>query len=246
MYNDSIPATGFYNSWSGYGDDLGWGAAWMYRATNETRYRNDLESHWNEFGYQGSNAGQFSWDDKYAGIFVLGAKLTGEQKYFTKAQQFCDKTVRDQPRTPKGLVFLGGWGPLRYASNAAFVCLNLADLGINVNEYRLFAKQQIHYILGDGGRSYVVGYGNNPPTHPHHRASSCPNKPANCDWNTYNGDQPNAHVHTGAMVGGPDINDNYVDSRQLWEHTEVGCDYNAGLQSNLAALQKLKFNGQLP
>jgi hypothetical protein len=24
--------------------------------------------------------------------------------------------------------------------------------------------------LGDAGRSYVVGYGNNPPTHPHHRS----------------------------------------------------------------------------
>jgi len=48
--------------------------------------------------------------------------------------------------------------------------LQLADLGASSDFYRQFAKSQIDYILGDAGRSYVVGYGNNPPTHVHHRA----------------------------------------------------------------------------
>ncbi len=33
-YTTAIPAREFYNSWSGYGDELGWAAAWLYRATN--------------------------------------------------------------------------------------------------------------------------------------------------------------------------------------------------------------------
>lgn len=43
-----------------------------------------------------------------------------------------------------------------------------ADLNINPLAYRKLAQQQIHYALGDTGRSYVVGYGVNPPLKPHH------------------------------------------------------------------------------
>lgn len=50
------------------------------------------------------------------------------------------------------------------------ILLQLADLGASSDFYRQFAKSQIDYILGDSGRSYVVGFGYNPPTHAHHRA----------------------------------------------------------------------------
>lgn len=46
-----------------------------------------------------------------------------------------------------------------------------ADVGINSTVYRQFAKNQIGYVLGDSGRSFVVGIGVNPPQSPHHRAS---------------------------------------------------------------------------
>nr|KAG5691510.1 hypothetical protein BaRGS_017723 [Batillaria attramentaria] len=45
-------------------------------------------------------------------------------------------------------------------------------LGIKPDEYRQWAMCQINYALGDTGRSYVVGFGTNPPTRPHHRARS--------------------------------------------------------------------------
>ena len=35
--------------------------------------------------------------------------------------------------------------------------------------YYALGKSQIDYVLGDGGRSYVVGFGENPPKNPHHR-----------------------------------------------------------------------------
>jgi len=100
---------------------------------------------------------------------VLLAQVTGDQKYIASAQAFCDFVVHDVQRTPLGLVYMSQWGSLRHASNVAFICLNLAETGVKTEEYRQFAKQQINYILGDTGRSYVVGNGVNPPEKPHHR-----------------------------------------------------------------------------
>ena len=51
-----------------------------------------------------------------------------------------------------------------------YILLQLADLGASSDFYRQFAKSQIDYILGDAGHSYMVGFGNNPPTHAFHRA----------------------------------------------------------------------------
>ena len=83
----------------------------------------------------------------------------------------------------------------------------------------------------------MVGFGKNPPRRPHHRSSSCPNKPAPCTWNDYHNPRPNPHILFGALVGGPDQNDNYKDSRDDAVMNEVACDYNAGFQSAVAALK---------
>lgn len=45
-----------------------------------------------------------------------------------------------------------------------------AKLGINVDVNRQWAQQQIDCLLGSTGRSFVVGFGTNPPQRPHHRA----------------------------------------------------------------------------
>jgi hypothetical protein len=71
--------------------------------------------------------------------------------------------------------------------------------------------------------------------------SSCPPAPAVCDWNTFNSPEPNYHVLTGALVGGPDENDNYTDDRADYIHNEVATDYNAGFQSAIAALVMLGY-----
>ena len=46
-------------------------------------------------------------------------------------------------------------------------------------------------------------------------------------------------VLNGALVGGPDHNDNYNDDRGNFVSNEVATDYNAGFQSALAGLNKL-------
>ena len=92
---------------------------------------------------------------------------------------------------------------------------------------------QIDYILGKNpqDRSYMVGFGKNPPTQAHHRGASVPkmsrNEVVNCPmsflhWFTKNG--PNPHELTGAIVGGPDSNDNFNDKRWNSAMTEP-CTY---------------------
>ena len=81
----------------------------------------------------------------------------------------------------KGLLWLSQWGSNRYAANAAFLMMQAKKMNrmaeADQNKYFNFAAGQINYMLGDSGRSYVVGFGNNPPKKPHHRASSCPAVP---------------------------------------------------------------------
>ena len=100
------------------------------------------------------------------------SRVLGDKKYKQSAQNHCDYWVNKQKRTPKGLVFINEWASLNLAANAAFGCLLVADLGIgDAVKYRAFARQQLDYILGSTGRSYVVGFGVNPPTHAHHAAA---------------------------------------------------------------------------
>ena len=96
-------------------------------------------------------------------------------------------------------------------------------------------------MLGDSGRSYVVGFGNNFPKQPHHKAAACKSPPAECSWSTF-GDlsQDNPHQLDGALVGGPKYaNDQYQDIRTDYIMNEVTLDYNAGFQSAVAGLKTL-------
>jgi endoglucanase len=196
IYTDSIPAGGFYNSWSGYKDEIVWAAAWIAKASGDPADITIATQLYNELGAGSANPTEISWDDKYAMLQLVMYDVTGEQAYSNKAQDMLTY-ILGSPRTPKGLVWISSsaWGSLRYASNFAMFALQAAHLGIQANEATAFAESQINYILGDGaGHSYVVGWGTNPPQRPHHRAASCPDKPAVCDWAAYNNQGPNPQV----------------------------------------------------
>ncbi|CAL1530779.1 unnamed protein product [Lymnaea stagnalis] len=99
----------------------------------------------------------------------------------------------------------------------------------------------------DGGcYSYEVGYGRKYPLRPHHAGASCPNKPATCGWPQYETTAPNPHVLQGALVGGPDQNDNFRDVRSDYVHNEVTTDYNSGFQGALAGILHLQAVNQFP
>ena len=245
-YSDAISdAAQFYKSWSGYQDELVWGALWLYRATGEKDYLKKAEDGYASLGTQGgtkfrSYKWTHSWDDKSYGCYVLLAKITDRAIYHEDARRWLDfwtvglKGERIH-HTPGGLAWLDQWGSLRYAANTAFLALVYSD-GLKDEQlktrYHDFAARQINYMLGENParRSYVVGFGANPPIRPHHRTS-------HGSWaNDMNTPADSRHILYGALVGGPDRNDAYKDERGNFVSNEVATDYNAGFTSALARM----------
>jgi endoglucanase len=253
-YSDCITdAAAYYNSWSGFNDELVWGAIWMYRATNETAFLDKAQSYYANLSNQPQTTIKSykwtqAWDDKSYGSYVLLAKLTGATQYHTDAQRWLNwwtvgGTAHGADGTrvnysPGGQAVLDQWGSLRYAANTSFAALVYADAITDTtlkSRYHTFAKRQIDYALGlnPQNRSYVVGFGVNPPRNPHHRT-------AHSSWT----DQltfpvESRHVLYGALVGGPSSpNDgaSYQDDRGNFVNNEVATDYNAGFTGAVARL----------
>eukprot|EP00058_Branchiostoma_floridae_P018384 XP_002603873.1 hypothetical protein BRAFLDRAFT_119431 [Branchiostoma floridae] len=235
--NDELTWGAAWLSFGGMNDELTWGAAWLYRATGEAGYLTKAEQYYDEYGISG---GGFSWDEKQSGAMLVLYKATNKEKYKNDIVTYMSRKMPGggDTYTPKGMLWLNEWGSCRHSANHAFLALVAASMGINTGQYREFAANQIHYMLGDSGRSLVVGYGHNHPVRPHHRASTCPID-GWCDWNTYNNWDFNENVLYGALVGGPDAHDNYVDDRSNFHTNEVAVDYNAGFQGCLAGLIQL-------
>ena len=243
-YHDSIPnAATFYRSWSGFGDELAWSALWLHWATGESSYMSDFETFFSQFNLNGGYA--FSWDEKHYGLQILAAILTGDSSRYNTAIQSMNGWLPGGgiQYTPMGLAWRMQWGPNRYAGNMAFLAFTLSKHLVDTNqqsnkaaEFSTFAKSQVDYFLGDGPRSFVVGFGNNPPHSVHHRGASCPNRPASCSNAQLNSPDPNPQILYGALAGGPGENDDFADNRQDYIKNEVAIDYNAGFQGAVAFL----------
>lgn len=236
-YNDTVPeAAEFYQSWSGYKDELAWAATWLYEATGEADYLQKAQSYYTPSGVYWS----FGWDDKSMGTAVRLAEFTGADTYISDLETYISEWTANLHRlqgteTNEGLVWLHEWGASRYAANTAFISLQFADVldGLNKTEQadatRAFAADQIDYLLGDNpdAFSYLIGFGEDFPDSPHHRNASGAN------WDS---SLPNEHTLFGGLVGGPDRTGDYVDDRWDYVRNEVSLDYNAGLSGALAGL----------
>lgn len=255
-YSDSITdAQSYYNSWTGYQDELTWGAVWLYLATNDNAYLTKAISSTDNWGTEGQTSywaykWTHGWDDVHYGAQLLLARITGDAKYIESTERNLDYWTSGYngeriKYTPGGLAWLDSWGSLRYAANAAFLAFVYSDWVQDQEKktkYRDFATKQILYMLGDNPRnsSYVIGFGNNYPKHPHHRTAH----------GSYADSQsiPAQHRHTlyGALVGGPDANDAYSDDISNYVTNEVATDYNAGFTGALAKMYALYGQGQKP
>lgn len=256
-YSDSITdAQQFYNSWSGYADELSWGAVWLYLATEEQTYLDKAIAASNLWGTDQSGQWDYkwthAWDDKHYGAQLLLARITNDSRFVESTKRNMEYwttgvtgTNERVTYTPGGLAHLDQWGALRYSANQSFLAFVYSDWvndPVMKQTTRQFAESQIRYMLGDNPRnsSYVIGFGNNSPQHPHHRTS-------HGSW-ADSQSVPAAHRHIlyGALVGGPGSNDSYTDSISDYVSNEVATDYNAGFTGALAKMAILYGDGQLP
>lgn len=252
MYSDAIPgAKAFYNSWSGYNDELVWGALWLHMATKDAAYLAKAEAGYANLGFENQTTTHsykwtHAWDDKSYGCYVLLAKITGKEAYKQDAERWLDYwTVgvsgAKVAYTPGGLAWLDTWGSLRYSMNTSLLAFIYSDWVTDAakkKRYHDFAASQVDYILGTNPakRSFMIGFGVNPPTKPHHRT-------AHGSWaDNMKVPVESRHVLYGALVGGPGKDDAYVDDRGDYVMNEVACDYNAAFTGALARMVQ-EFGG---
>ncbi|WP_018751213.1 glycoside hydrolase family 9 protein [Paenibacillus sanguinis] len=256
-YSDSITdARAFYQSWSGYADELSWAAVWLYLATDDPDYLDQAIAASDEWGTDQQGNWDYkwthAWDDKHYGAQLLLARITNDPRFVQsteKNMQFWTTGVSGTGErvsyTPGGLAHLDQWGALRYAANQAFLAFVYSDWvsdPVSKQTASSFAEQQILYMLGDNPRqsSYVIGYGNNSPEHPHHRTS-------HGSWSDSQNEPPyHRHILYGALVGGPSITDDYTDSISDYVSNEVATDYNGGFTGALAKMMLLHGEGDQP
>uniref|UniRef100_A0A803LWS8 Endoglucanase n=1 Tax=Chenopodium quinoa TaxID=63459 RepID=A0A803LWS8_CHEQI len=200
-YSDSLNSVvcPFYCSYSGYQDELLWGAAWIHKASGDSSYLSYIQSNGHILGAEEDDF-SFSWDDKKAGTKVLLAKdflqdrVADFQVYKAHADNFICSFIPgandyQAQYTPGGLLFKQSDSNLQYVTTTSFLLLAYAKyLGKNgditscgssiITSKKLIsvARQQVDYILGDNPAkmSYMVGFGNKYPQRIHHRGSSLP------------------------------------------------------------------------
>ncbi|BAZ46748.1 putative endoglucanase [Chondrocystis sp. NIES-4102] len=232
-YSDSVPqASPFYTSWSGYGDELASGAAWLHKATGDKSYLSKAE---NYFKTKVGGLGDWSWavDDHSYGAAVILAQESQDSFFKGQVEGWLDKWINGGGNikyTSGGFAHRASWGSVPVTGSAAFLAELYNDTVKQDSRYTKFATRQVDYILGDNPRgfSYMVGFGNNYPQRAHHRGSagSVP-----LDGSS----TPNEHILYGAIVGGPGSADDYShnDRRNDWITNEVGTSYNAPIASAL-------------
>ena len=107
------------------------------------------------------------------------------------------------------------WQPLKYSVGVAYSAGIAAWISGHDNN-RATALAQLDWAMGNNmyNRSFICGYGNNPPRNPHHR---------NALWNGTN------YTLYGAMVGGPVPGETFLDDFSTWAQSEPSLDCNAPL-----------------
>ncbi|KAK9906086.1 hypothetical protein M0R45_000010 [Rubus argutus] len=261
-YQVSCP---FYCSYSGYQDELLWAAAWLYKASGTSNYLNYVVNNqgWSQAMSEFSWDNKFVGAQTLLAKDYLAGN-TNLLKYKTNAESFIcavmpgSSSVQVQ-RTPGGLLFVRDSSNLQYVTSSTLVLfiysktINTTQTGgvqcgstfFSAAQIKAFSKSQVDYILGTNPKkmSYMVGFGTTYPTKVHHRGSSIPSiktlktkVDCNGGYIYYNSGSPNPNTHVGAIVGGPDVNDQFQDARSDYSHSEPTTYINAAFVGSAAAL----------
>ena len=243
-----------YPSLSFY-DDLAYAAVWLYFASADQKYLDAAESFYQtsiaKETHVNENPYVWNYENMIPAVELLMAKATKDPYYKKQAEKFVkvwfDGNQLDVIYTKKSLAHAMPGGTLAHTSNAAFYSILYAKYfsKARVIEYGCWTRGQLGYMLGDGGRSYVVGYGSHYPKRVPHKAASCPPPDdGDCTFETaYYTTDANPHVLRGALVGGPDEFDNWSDERDINNPAnQVSLLNNAGFTATLSALTGYGIN----
>ncbi|XP_058108257.1 endoglucanase 8-like [Magnolia sinica] len=206
----------------------------------------------NEFGWDNKHAGINVLISKE----VAMGKANYLQSFKQNADSFICSLLPGTSRpqiqySPGGLIFKAGGSNMQHVTSLSFLLLAYSNyishsrqlvpcgkISATPAQLRRLAKRQVDYILGDNPKkmSYMVGYGNHYPLRIHHRASSVPSvasHPAHIGCKAgsryYLTPNPNPNILVGAVVGGPNITDDFPDSRPFFQESEPTTYINAPL-----------------
>ncbi|RHN59816.1 putative cellulase [Medicago truncatula] len=266
-YNDSIGSgvCPFYCDINGYMDELIWGAAWLYKASNNENYMKFVKSN-----IQSIQPYEFGWDAKHAGINVLVSQWvmnisSNQNPFIPNADNLICSLLPKSPTksvtySKGGLLFKRGPGNLQHVTALSFLLIvygrymhannkivYCGNVTATPSKLIHLAKTQVDYILGNNplGMSYMVGYGQKYPQKIHHRGSTLPSldvHPKNMGCRDgdehFQSSKPNINVLTGAIVGGPAYDDSFLDSRLNISQSEPTTYINAPFVGVLAYFKK--------
>jgi endoglucanase len=245
---------GYYAS-SKWQDDYCWAAAWLYLATRDDHYLDQLFKY---LDYYAPSCWTHCWNDVWAGTVCLMAEIddlydkdgnvfedryreaTNKSPYeeivfWSQIAKLVDNWISGQnvTITPGGYAFLSQWGSARYNTATQLVAL-IYDKhhGDKASKYSEWAKTQMNYLMGDNplNRCYIVGYSDISVKYPHHRAASGLSRCEDTGKHRY--------VLYGALVGGPDAGDQHQDVTSDYVYNEVAIDYNAAFVGACAGLYR--------
>lgn len=231
----------FYNS-KVCADEQAWAAGWLYLATKQDNYLNDLKSKLPEIGWV------HGWNDAHLGAACLLGHATGD---WSRATGYIGSKANGG-----GYMFLDKWGSARLNCSMQFTALVATVNG--KGNYSDWAKGQMNYILGQNTANtcFVTGYASNSAKNAHHRAASGYSSYEEFNMNNWNPDgnhmSPycayggNSHTLIGALVGGPwNAEGDYHDNMSDYICNEVAIDYNAGLVGAAAGLYHFYKTGSI-
>ncbi|KAL5155731.1 Endoglucanase 17 [Glycine soja] len=247
----------FYCSYSGYQDELLWGATWLHKATKNPMYLNYIKVNGKTLGVADSD-NTFGWDNKHVGARILLSKEFLVRKvqtlhdYKGHADNFICSVIPGSSSSQFSPATCNTSLPppsysLAYAKylTKAHVVVNCGGSIVTPKRLRAIAKKQVDYLLGDNPlkMSYMVGYGPRYPQRIHNRGSSLPSVSVHpgkiqcsAGFSVMKSQSPNPNILVGAVVGGPDLHDGFPDERSDYEQSEPATYINAPLVGALAYL----------
>lgn len=165
--------------------EMAWSAVWLYKATGNDTYLAEAQAYFDQMGGAIEFPPTFEAGKKDVAVAILLADITKDTAYVNYANtQFFDAYLNQNVQhTNAGAAHPYHWGGNRAPANLAFLTQVYAPIVVKITGDTAYAARllnygahQANYLLGDAGRSWIVGFGgfgesNDNPAYIWHKAS---------------------------------------------------------------------------